>query len=89
MEVNGKIWSVFFCAWLVDKQYVLDTFFIFLCGMTSVLHREAVSIVKYCIIYIAQESHKRNTVVSEVQKSVECVTSWKRVGPWVSFEHCI
>jgi hypothetical protein len=26
----------FFCAWLVDKQYVLDTFFIFLCGMASI-----------------------------------------------------
>ena len=60
----------FFCAWLVDKLYVLDTFFIFLCGMASVLHREAASVVKYCNIYIAQESHKRNTVVSEAQKSV-------------------
>jgi len=48
----------FFCAWLTDKQYVLDTFFIFLCGMASVLHREAMSVVKYCNIYISQEIHK-------------------------------
>jgi hypothetical protein len=42
------------------------------------LHREAVSVVQYCNFYIAQESHKINAVVSEVQKNVGCVTIWKR-----------
>jgi len=72
----------FLGAWLVDKQYVLDTFFsISLCGILSVLHRKAVCVVKYCNIYSAQESHKRNTLPG-VQKSFGCVTSWKRGGLW-------
>ena len=74
----------------MDKQYVLDTHFsTFLCGMASVLHRKAVSVLKYCNIYSAQENHKVNTVVPEVQKIVGCVTSWKTDGLWVSSEHCV
>ena len=81
IKVNGKTQTVFFCAQLVDKRYVLDTFFsTFLCGMASVLHRKAVSVLQYCNIYSARENHKRNAVVPEVQKSVGCVTRWKTGG---------
>ena len=61
----------------------------FSCGMASVLHKKAVYVVKYCSICSDQESHKRDSVVPEVQKSVGCVTSWKRGGLWVSFKQCM
>jgi len=57
--------------------------------MASVLLRKAVLVLQYCNIYSAQEGHKRNTVVPEVQEIVGCVTSWKTGGLRVSFEHCV
>ena len=74
----------------MDKHYVLDMYFsTFLCGVASVLHRKAVSVLQYCNICNAQESHKGNTVLPEVQKIVGCVTSWKTGGLDVIWALCI
>jgi len=100
IKVNGRTLYSFVLSWWTKSLYflvlswwtnnVLDTFFFtFLCGMTSVLHTKAVSVLQYCNIYSAQESHKRNTVVPEVQKIVGCFTSGKTVGLGVSFKHCV
>jgi len=87
MEKLSLYYSVL--NWWTNGMFFDTCFFTFLCGMASVLHRKVVTLLQYCDIYSAQESHKRNTVVPEVQKIVGCVTSWKKGGLWVSSEHCV
>ena len=47
------------------------------------MHGKPGSVMMPSDIRGSEDSHKRNTVVSQCQKGVGCVIGWKRDGLWV------